>query len=384
MTHVKRVAGLLRGLAALFAVAGFGAGCEPEGPAGYAWDLPPGIPPPRVPDDNPMSDEKVELGRYLFHDVRLSGNETQSCAGCHRQADAFTDGRAVSIGSTGEPTPRNSMSLANVAYVAQLTWANPALVALEDQALVPMFGDHPVELGLSGMEDVLLARLALDPMYPSMFRAAFPDDPEPLRVTNAVRAIASFERTLLSFDAPYDRAGRGEPGAMNAAAARGQELFFSERMECFHCHSGFTLSDSTTHTGQPLADGGLHNTGLYNIDGRGAYPAPNRGLFEHTGDPRDMGRFRAPTLRNIALTAPYMHDGSIATLEEVLDHYAEGGRTIERGPFAGVGADSPLKSIFMHGFTLTDAERDDVLAFLRGLTDTAFIEDPRFSSPFPP
>jgi cytochrome c peroxidase len=138
-----------------------------------------------------------------------------------------------------------------------------------------------------------------------------------------------------------------------------------------------------THEGQPLGEVGFHNTGLYNIDSRGGYPVGNRGLFEHDGDPRHMGFFRAPSLRNVARTAPYMHDGSIATLDEVLDHYAAGGRTIESGPNAGVGADSPLKSIFVHGFTLSDQERADVLAFLESLTDESFLADPRFSPPVP-
>lgn len=360
------------------------AGCPAE-PAGYEWDLPQGFPRPRVPADDPMSAAKVELGRFLFYDVRLSGNQTQACGSCHRQEIAFTDGLPVSMGSTGDSTPRGSMSLANIAYVPELTWANPALVALEDQALVPMFGERPVELGLSGMEDVLVERLrtSSDPDYRAMFAAAFPGDAEPITITNVVRAIASFERTMLSGDSPYDRYTYGaDRTAMSESALRGRDLFFSERLECFHCHGGFAFTDSVTHEGQPLPEGGYHNNALYNIDGRGAYPDGNRGLYEHTMDPRDMGRFRAPTLRNIALTAPYMHDGSIATLDEVLDHYAAGGRTIGSGPYAGIGSDSPLKSVFLHGFELTPEERADVLAFLNALTDETFVTDPRLSDPF--
>lgn len=365
-------------------------GCPAPEPSGYAWDLPAGFPTPQVPADNPMSDEKVELGRFLFYDVRLSGNETQSCGSCHLQDRGFADGLAVSVGSTGESTSRGSMSLANVAYVPLLTWANPALVSLEDQALVPMFGEHPVELGLSGMEDGLLGRLREDARYPSMFGAAFPGEVEPISVTNVVRAIASFERTIISGSAPYDRWAHPAPGegpdegAMSEAALRGMDLFFSERLECFHCHGGFNFTDSVAHAGQPLAEMPFHNNALYNVDGRGAYPEGSRGLYEHDGEPRHMGFFRAPTLRNIELTAPYMHDGSIATLDEVLDHYAAGGRTIESGPNAGVGADSPLKSVFLHGFELTAEERADVLEFLRSLTDPELARDPRFSDPFVP
>ncbi len=359
------------------------AACQPAPHEGWDWGLPPGVPPPIVPADNPMSAERVELGRHLFWDTRLSGNETQACGSCHAQERGFTDGLLVSMGSTGDLTPRNAMSLTNVAYLPVLTWANPAITTLEVQAHGPMFGEDPVELGLSGREDELLARLRGDARYLAMFRDAFPGESDPISIDNIVRAIACFERTMLSFDSPYDRyVYRGDRAAMSESAVRGMELFFTERLECFHCHGGFNFTDSNTHAGMAVPEFGFHNNALYNIDGRGGYPEPNTGIYAHTGDRRDMGRFRAPTLRNIELTAPYMHDGSIATLEEVLDHYAAGGRTIESGPNAGVGSESPLKNIFLHGFELTPQEREDVLAFLRSLTDRTFAEDPRFASPF--
>jgi cytochrome c peroxidase len=160
------------------------------------------------------------------------------------------------------------------------------------------------------------------------------------------------------------------------------DLFFSERLECFHCHGGFNFSDAVDHARLPEPERAFHNTGLYNVDGNGAYPPGDRGLLALTGNPADMGRFKAPTLRNIAVTAPYMHDGSIATLEEVIDHYAEGGRTIASGPDAGVGSASPLKDPFVSGFVLSDRERADLVAFLESLTDESFLTDPRFSDPF--
>lgn len=361
--------------------AGLASSCASE-PA-WEWELPPGIPPPSVPADNPMSAVKVALGRRLFHDVRLSGNQTQSCGSCHLQEHAFTDAMAVSTGSTGDHTPRGAMSLANVAYNPVQTWANTALVSLEDQAMVPMFGEHPVELGLAGMEDELVARLRAEPLYPDLFAEAFPDDPDPISVANTVRAIAAFERTMLSFDSPYDRYFyRGDATALSESALRGLDLFNSERCECFHCHGGFNFTDNVMHDGTRIPEVQFHNTALYNIDGRGGYPAPNRGLYELTGEPRDMGRFRAPTLRNITVTAPYMHDGSVTDLDAVLDHYAAGGRTIETGPYAGVGSESPLKNVFLHGFTLSDDERADLMALLESLRDDTFLTDPRFSSPW--
>ena len=348
----------------------------------YDWDLPEGIPEPVVPANNPMSEAKVELGRHLFFDERLSGNGTQSCGSCHNQARAFTDGLALSLGSTGESTTRNAMALANVAYNGTQTWANPALVTLESQALVPIFGEHPIELGVTNREEEILLRFRSDAALEPMFHAAFPGEPDPVSMANVVFAIASYERALLSFGSPYDRYFYGgDESAMSASAQRGMEFFFTERAECFHCHGGFNFSGSVVHVNAPDATAEFFNNGLYNIDGRGGYPEGNRGLYEHTSNARDMGRYRAPSLRNITLTAPYMHDGSIATLDGVVDHYAAGGRTVTEGPNAGIGSESPLKNIFIHGFTPTEGERADLMAFLEALTDDAFIRDPRLRDP---
>jgi cytochrome c peroxidase len=148
------------------------------------------------------------------------------------------------------------------------------------------------------------------------------------------------------------------------------ELFYSERLECFHCHGGFNFTDSSRHGEYNPTALPYHNTGLYNEDGKGAYPAGNAGVYDVSGDARDMGRFRAPTLRNIAVTAPYMHDGSIATLGGVLDHYAAGGR-----------AHSKLTSEFIPGFIISDTEKADVIAFLQSLTDETVLKDPRLGPP---
>jgi cytochrome c peroxidase len=354
------------------------AGCGEPSPEPYMWQLPAGFPDPAVPEDNPMSTAKVELGRHLFYDTRLSANGTQSCASCHRQELAFTDKRVTALGSTGEHHRRNSMSLANVAYAASLTWANPVVPDLEAQALVPIFGEQPVELGLAGQEELLLQRLSEDARYPKMFADAFPEEKQPVSMGSVVRAIAAFERTLLSGGSPYDRyTYRDELDAMSLPAKRGMTLFFSERLECFHCHQGFAFTDSVKHKLTAFPEVTFHNTNLYNVDGKGTYPAVDHGLAEFTGKLEDMGRYRSPTLRNIAVTAPYMHDGSIATLSEVIDHYAAGGRASAHGT-----APSPYQSEFVRGFTLTPQEKADVIAFLESLTDTEFLTDPRFSDPF--
>lgn len=353
-------------------------------PAGYEWNLPPGFPEPWVPDDDPMSEAKVELGRHLFYDVRLSANETQSCGSCHEQARAFADGKVVPTGSTGATLQRNSMGLTNAAYSYPLTWANPLLPTLEQQIMVPLFGESPIELGVSGHEDEILGRLQDDPLYQDLFGAAFPEATQPYTFEKIRQALACFVRTMISGNSPYDRYNQGDTTALTEQQLRGLELFHSEELQCHHCHFGFNLSGATKHAGTVHDSLAYHNTGLYDVDGEGAYPLGNQGLIEITFEAADMGRFRAQTLRNIAVTGPYMHDGSVATLAEVLAIYERGGRVIEDGPNAGDGAGNPYKSGFVSGFTLTAQEREDLLAFFEALTDEAFLTDPRLSDPFAP
>lgn len=351
--------------------------------AAFTWNLPPGFPEPVVPADNPMSHGKVELGRRLFYDRRLSGNQTQSCASCHKQELAFSDGLPTAVGSTGESHPRGSMSLANLAYAASLTWANPLFAVgvlpepLERQTLLPLYGDRPVELGLKSQSQVV-SRLREVPLYRELFAAAFPEDPAPINAANLGRALAAFERVLISGDSPLDRYEQGDEDALSDAQKRGLALFRSERLQCSQCHAGFNLTEHVYWQGKPEIELRYRNTGLYNIDGAGAYPAPNTGAFDVTMEPSDMGKFKVPTLRNVALTAPYMHDGSIASLSEVIDHYAAGGRSTG----SAVGSDNPRKDPLIRGFELTSEERQDLLAFLESLSDRGFITNPAFSDPW--
>jgi cytochrome c peroxidase len=349
----------------------------------YVWDIPTWMPKPIIPTDNPMTQEKVELGRYLFYEKRLSVNGKFSCASCHLQALAFSDPKTVAEGATGEKHPRSSMSLANVAYNSVLTWAHPGMKKLEVQTLVPMFGERPVELGLRGKEKEILKMLREDASYQKMFADAFAVGESNINLKNITKAIASFERSLISVNSPYDKYRYGgDKNAISPAAKRGEILFNSERLECFQCHRGFNFSDSVKHENLASEEIAFHNTGLYNLDGKGAYPANNTGVHGITNKPADMGKFKVPTLRNITLTAPYMHDGSIKTLEEVIEHYAAGGRTISSGEFAGIGSKNPLKSNFIAGFKLSDTEKQDLLEFLSSLTDEGFVKNPAFSDPF--
>lgn len=336
----------------------------------FDWGLPPGFPSPSVPADNPMTAKKVELGRHLFYDTRLSINGTQSCATCHRQELAFTDGLARSKGATGEEHPRSSMSLINAAFAPSLTWADPALVELEPQALVPMFGTDPVELGLRGQEGRLLQDLRGERTYRRLFAQAFAGEVQPFTIANITRALAAFQRTLVSARSPYDRYRYGgNAAAIPEAARRGEEIFFSgEKAGCFQCHGGWNFAGPVRHSGRPATETEFHNTGLYEL-----YPEPNTGLARHTGNAADAGKFRAPTMRNIAVTAPYMHDGSIATLEAVIEHYAAGGRAHM----------NPNRSSILRPLKLTDCEKADLISFLHSLTDREALRDPRWSNPWP-
>jgi cytochrome c peroxidase len=316
-----------RGSAWLVAVLGAAGAAAAPGEA-YEWRLPRGFPVPAVPADNPMSDAKVALGQRLFFEPRLSVSGSHSCASCHDPAKAFTDGRARSAGATGATLPHSSMALVNVAYNVSFGWSRPDVRSLEEQMLQPLLNEHPVEMGLAGREAAVTRLLLADAAYRTAFATAFPREAAPVSFANLVKAIAAYERTLLSGNAPFDRhVFGGDHAALSADARAGLTLFYSGRTGCSACHSGFNFSgnwvDAQGATGEPsFADNG-------------------------TGE-----KLRVPTLRNIAMTAPYMHDGRYATLDAVLDHYSTAGP---------------------RPFDLDAGERRELLAFMASLTDAEFL-----------
>ena len=333
-----------------------------------AISLPPSFLPPDTPRDNPFTLQKAELGRHLFYDVRLSRNETESCASCHQQQFAFSDHRPRAIGSTGQQHFRNSMGLTNVAYRRPLTWADPKMDLLEQQVLVPLTNEHPVELGMAGQYELILARIGSDSRYASLFAAAFPGQERTITIDNIARAVATFERTLISARSPYDRLIlNGDSTSLSPAAWRGMRLFFSARLRCSSCHGGVDLSSP--------ADGQqFKNTGLYD---RNAYRRADPGLSTRSGARGDVGKFRVPSLRNVAVTAPYMHDGSTPTLSQAIDDYAAGGRT------ARLNRKRPERGVAVRPFTISAEEKQDLIAFLESLTDESFLSDPKFANPWP-
>lgn len=344
------------------------AGAQSAPAEDYVWPLPVWMPPPPVPADNPMSAAKVDLGRHLFYDARLSRDGTVACVSCHVQERAFTDGRETAVGIEGITGAKNAPGLANAGYFPVLTWANPHMDSLEFQSLIPMFGENPEEMGSAGQDERIFALLAADPYYATAFPEAFPDRPAPDLFT-VTRALAAFERSMISVNSAYDRYKYwGETDALSPSAKRGEQLFFDHRFECYHCHQGAMFTDNlqTSRSSQPEI--GFHNTGLYD-----PYPAAVPGLIEITRRAEDAGRFRTPSLRNVAVTAPYMHDGSVPDLRGVLAHYATAGRA----------PGHPMKDGMIAGFTATEAEIDDIIAFLESLTDEDFLSDPRLSDPWP-
>lgn len=340
---------------------------------------------PNIPEFNIPTAAKIDLGRHLFYDKRLSGNQSQSCASCHTQSLAFSDGEVTPHGSTDEPLVRNSQSLSNAVYHASFTWSNDGFHTIEEQLQIPLRSDSPIELGVTEtVVGEVLERFNKDPAYQEKFLNAFPNAATGATINKIIHALASFSRSLISGSSPYDDYLLGDEDALTEQEKRGLALFNGEKFECFHCHSGINFSTSyrDNNSNPETQTFPFFNNGLYNIDGLGDYPAQDQGLYELTQRLTDRGFFRPQSLRNIAITAPYMHDGSLETLRDVLLHYARGGRLIESGAHAGDGRLNPLKSGLIRGFDASEEELNDVEAFLESLTDLEFITNPLFSDPF--
>jgi len=293
------------------------------------------------PADNPTTPAKAELGRLLFFDPILSGNNDISCAGCHHPDLGFSDGLPTATGPEGAPLDRNTPGLWNVAYAGHLFW-DGRVTSLEEQVLVPL--QHDDEMAVADTEE-LVAELQAIPEYVSLFDAAFGGDAGAVTMHNIQRALAAFERMLISSNSPFDRYAGGDFEALTPQQRRGLALFRSGATRCFECHAAPTFATETFRVvGVPDDD-------------------PGRAAIDAN---LPAGAFRVPTLRNVALSAPYMHDGSLATLEEVIDFYAAGG---------GRAHGNETVDPFVAGFELTERERADLVAFLLALTDEGALPE---------
>lgn len=303
--------------------------------------VPAGFPAVEFPSNNGLTEARWRLGKKLFYDPVLSVTGTHSCGSCHKTEFALADNLPTTPGVFDRPGTRNAPSLANVAYHPYLI-REGSVPTLEMQVLVPIqetneFSHNIVDISY---------QLQTDCVYVQMSRAAYGRIPDPFVITSA---ISTFERTMLSGNSPYDQyANQGCRDALSYAELRGMELFFSEKTNCFRCHGGFNFTEYA-----------FENNGLYT-----EYADIGRMRFTH--DSTDLAKFKVPSLRNAGLTAPYMHDGSVPTLAAVIEHYNSG------------GADHPSKSPLIRPLQLTDREKQDLVAFLNSLTDTHFVNDPRF------
>jgi cytochrome c peroxidase len=321
-------------------------GDTPTRPIGHPIEItaPLGLPPLLAPSDNPQTAETVALGRKLFYDPHLSSNNSMSCATCHNPAAGFSDARSVSTGASGKAGRRNALTILNAAYSPLQFWDGRA-PSLEEQVGGPMA--NPLEMNQP--HKVSIAKLSAMPAYRKEFEAAF--GPGEITIDKIEKALASFERTLLSGNSPFDRYEYGgDKTAMSAAAIRGLAVFTDKnRGNCAVCHTigaKFAL----------FTDGKFHNIGVA-VDGSGN--VLDVGRYEVTKDVNDTGSFRTPTLRDVAKTAPYMHDGSEKNLKDVVDFYVGGGNS-------NAHLDKEI-----HSLELTAQERSDLVAFLESLTGSA-------------
>jgi cytochrome c peroxidase len=340
----------------------------------WAGEIPLGLPPVPVPADNPQSPEKIALGKRLFEDKRFSADGTISCAHCHDPVKAFTDGEPTADGINKLKGTRNSPTVINAAYYEAQFW-DGRRPSLEEQAKDPFV--NPIEHGLTSHEPIL-ETIRKDASYHALFRSVFGIEPKNITIDHVVKAIAAFERTVISGDSPFDRyLYGGDKTAMSESAIRGLEIYRTKG-RCQDCHT-------IGQTNAIFTDNKFHNVGVgfKRIEARmmqiatafrkakqegkdidksvlGDKEISELGRFVVTLRPSDIGQFKTPTLRNVAATAPYMHDGSIETLEEVVELYNKGG---EKNPFL----DSGIRVL-----NLTDQEKADLVAFMKSLTSPQF------------
>jgi len=321
----------ITGLAALAILAG----ADDRKAAPPAIRVPLGLLPIPWPSDNPYSADKVELGRLLFFDPRLSKDDTVSCASCHSPEHAFTDGEANSKGMGGQRGNRSAPTTLNRAYSLAQFWDGRAS-SLEDQAKGPMA--NPIEMGHSHAG--VVNKLNMIVGYRTRFEKVF-GEPE-VTIDAVAQAIATFERTLLSGNSPYDRYKAGQKAALTPAQIRGLDVFVN-KAKCDQCHEGINFTSNS-----------YHNLGV-GMAADNAKANPDPGRFEVTKDPKDFGAFKTPTLRDVARTAPYMHDGSLKTLEEVVEFYDKGGTPNKN-------LDEKVKPL-----KLTEQDKKDLVSFLKAL-----------------
>lgn len=345
----------------------------PYNPQTYTIQKPAFYPDVPVPDSNQMTVAGVQLGRRLFYDPILSGDSTMSCSSCHMPQGNFTDNKAVSTGIDGIAGRRSAMALVDIAYATNGLFWDGRVRTLEQQALRPV--EDPIEL--HNKWEVVVQRLQTHRDYPTYFRQAFGiSNSKQITKELAAKAIAQFERILISSGtSKFDQYTQGNLDAFDDEELDGKLLFFDEGgaynlpdAQCFHCHGTLNLLSSNNY----------FNNGLDSVASLDDFV--DKGLGEFTGKRSDNGKFRAPSLRNIAMSAPYMHDGRYQTLEQVVAQYSDDGFKVENEDIFIGQVGFPLGNGHYSG--LTDYQQHAIVKFLNTLTDTAFVNNPEFQNPF--
>ncbi|MCF8238461.1 MAG: cytochrome C peroxidase [Saprospiraceae bacterium] len=331
----------------------------PYNPTPYTVSIPADFPQLEIPATNPMTEEGIALGRRLFYDKRLSADSSMACASCHLPEFGFTDAKAFSTGVDGIMGKRSSMSLTNIGFAYHGLFWDGRAATLEEQALLPV--EDPIELHENWPN--VVAKLILSTEYPTWFRQAFGiKDKRDITKELATKAIAQFERTLVSGQSRYDALFIRFEDFPTEEEQLGYDLFFDFEptvpdAECGHCHGSVLLTTNN-----------YFNNAIDSVGSLTEFADLGRGTV--TGEYLDNGRFRAPTLRNIALTAPYMHDGRFQTLEEVIEHYNSGGHVAEN------------YDANMHPLGLSQKQKQALITLLHTMTDTSFVQNPSFQDPW--
>lgn len=349
MKNIKRY---IIALSFIIAACGKDGNISPESQP-YVFEVPAAFPQPVFDTENPMTEQGIELGRMLFYDVRLSGNNKISCASCHEPRLAFSDGFALSkAGVSGTTLHRHAPALINLAWAGNGLFWDGGSTNLESQAFGPLTAVDEMQQDLTELNK----ELNVIPDYVSRFRTVFNEE---ISSANVVRALAQFQRSLVSANSRYDRFKREELSGQTLSADE-LEGFALVRQKCQGCHSGELFTDND-----------YHNNGIDSDFRSEVLEGIYQGRSRITYDPSDLGKFKTPTLRNVGLTAPFMHDGRFATLEEVLDQYSEG---IKNSPTL----DTRLSA---GGFKLTSQQKRQIIAFLHTLTDYEFISSKKIQKP---
>jgi cytochrome c peroxidase len=308
----------------------------------FELKVPLGFPVPSIPSDNKITKDRVKLGKKLFFDNILSSNNSISCGSCHASQNAFSDNKQFSVGVNDSIGERNAMPIINLAWANSFMW-DGGVASLEMQIINPL--THPKEM--NAPVNMVIERLKQRPEYVTLFKKAYGSSPD---AAGIFKAIACFERTLISSNSKFDKFYYGkDQSAFNESELKGYYLFYSDQTHCSSCHTGFNFTNNT-----------FQNNGLYE-------EYKDQGRYKITFNASDKGKFKVPTLRNVAVTAPYMHDGSIKTLEEVVDHYNSGGKNHINKSSHIHNNDSP---------PLTAEEKTALIDFMKALTDEDFINDP--------